>query len=178
MPQSKPGPCRSCSALCEHVCHVAQHALMFSSGAVCQLRVHVAICTSCIHCRVHTLACVARVCRSLQSSAFMLQPPPRAGGVASWPVWQFQVKRMSLVPMLVAACVAHAAASAATHAAWRCWRAMAMGDTPALMKELGEVVCAVSSRCFASSGVSQMEQSFCAGTTEKLVAPKCCARAI
>ena len=47
-----------------------------------------------------------------------------------------------------------------------------------LMKELGEVVCAVSSRCFASSGVSQVKQSFCAGTTEKLVAPKCCARAM
>ena len=55
---------------------------------------------------------------------------------------------------------------------------MAMGDTPSLMKELGEVVFAVSSRCFASSGVSQVEQSFCAGTTEKLVDPKCCARAM
>ena len=75
------------------------HALMFSSGAVCQRRVRVAICTLCIHCRVHTLACVARVCRSLQSSAFMLQPPPRAGGVASWPVWQYQAKLVSLQPL-------------------------------------------------------------------------------
>ena len=107
-----------------------------------------------------------------------VQPPPLAQVASRVDPWQYQVNLMSLVPMLVAACVAHAAASAATDASWRCWQAMAMGDTPALMKELGEVVCAVSSRCFASSGVSQMEQSFCAGTTEKLVAPKCCARAI
>ena len=46
------------------------HALMFSSGAVCQRRVHVAVCTSCIYCKVHTLACVARVRRSLQPIAF------------------------------------------------------------------------------------------------------------
>ena len=47
------------------------HALMFSSGAVCQRRVHVAVFTSCIYCKVHTLACVARVRRSLQPIAFM-----------------------------------------------------------------------------------------------------------
>ena len=81
-----------------------------------------------------------------------VQLPLRAGGVASWPVWQYQVKLMSLVPMLAAAYVAPAAASAATHASWRCWRAMAMGDTPALMKELGEVLCAV--RCAGGSGLS------------------------
>ena len=46
------------------------HALMFSSGAVCQRHVHVDVCTSCIYCKVHTLACVARVRRSLQPIAF------------------------------------------------------------------------------------------------------------
>ena len=64
---------------CAHTPSKLARALMFSSGAVCQRRVRVAICTSCIHCRVHTLACVAHVCRSLQPSAFMLQPPPRRG---------------------------------------------------------------------------------------------------
>ena len=88
----------------------------------------------------------------LSQMTLCVQRPPRAGGVASWPVLPYQVNLMSLVPMLAAAYVAPAAASAATHTSWRCWRAMAMGDTPALMKELGEVVCAVI--CAGGSGPS------------------------
>ncbi len=56
---------------CAHTPRKLAHALMFSSGAGCQRRVHFALCTSCIHCKVHTLACVARVRRLLQPSAFM-----------------------------------------------------------------------------------------------------------
>ncbi len=55
--------------------------------------------------------------------------------------------------MLVAAYVAPASASAATDASWRCWRAVAIGDTAALMKELGEVVCAA--RCAGGSGMQR-----------------------
>ena len=109
-------------------------------------------------------ACVSSTCAPFAATrcffyvlTLCVQLPLRSGGVgsgvASWPVWPYQVKLMSLVPMLAAAYVAAAAASAATHASWRCWRAMAMGDTPALMKELGEVVCAV--RCAGGSGMQR-----------------------
>jgi hypothetical protein len=142
---------------CAHTPRKLAHALMLSSGAVCLRRVCVALCTSCIHCRVHTL-CVCGTCAPFAATkcfyvlTLCVQRPPRAGAVASWPVCPYQVKLMSLVPLLVAAYVAPAAASAATDASRRCWRGMAMGDTPTLMKELIEVVFAV--RCAGGSGPS------------------------
>ena len=68
-------------------------------------------------------------------------------------------KNMNRVPMLVAADAAAAAASADTYASWRRWRAIAMGETPSPMKEVGEVLFAV--RCAEGSGMQRVGPLSC-----------------